>query len=87
MFKYKWKIDFVLDGKEYKPVNGILSLPTKVKSMEKYLITETKEPVKEPVKDEKELLVKKANELGLGSPSILKRNTIETLRKKIAEVE
>lgn len=47
-------------------------------------------PMYNPVierKDDKEDLVNKAHELGLGSPSTLKRLSVETLKERIEEAE
>lgn len=38
-------------------------------------------------KDDKEDLVNRAHELGLGSPSTLKRLSVETLKERIEEAE
>jgi hypothetical protein len=80
--KHNWKMDYIYEGKLYKSINGIVELPVEVKSIN---------PIKEDVEEQKTTsnekldLVKKAHELGLGSPSQLERNSIETLKKKIEE--
>lgn len=80
MFKHKCNQNVILDGKTYKPVQGIVELPIKMDKL-----NPVKEVKEEPKENEKDLLVKKAHELGLGSPSTLKRLSEETLKERIEE--
>lgn len=81
MYKYNWKLIFILDGKEYHPDNGVLSLPKEYKGLNQYKITEEEKPT------EKEQLIEEAHKLGIGSPSTLKRLSVETLKERIEEAK
>ena len=78
--KHNWKMDYIYEGETYKSINGIVDLPVEIQAI--YPIKEVKTT---PKPDEKEELIKMAVELGLGAESTLKRNSIETLKKKIEE--
>ena len=79
MFKHKINKNVIFKGKTYIPQNGIVTLPEKV---------DMYNPIEEKKDDsEKDELVAKAVGLGLGAESTLKRNSVETLKKKIAEAE
>ena len=73
--KYECKQDYILDGVIYKSNHGVINLPKKVNGLN--LIEENKE-------DDNDL-IKQANELGLGSPSTLRRLSEETLKERIAD--
>ena len=87
--KYKSDMDiWWSDGSLYKSHGGIVECPhelphpfIKIEDMKKA------KPVIEDkiVLSEKDTLVKQAHELGLGSPSTLKRLSIETLQERIEE--
>lgn len=84
MYKHVFNGNMIIDGKTYCPTNGILELPVRVDKLN---------PIEEEnddvviVFDEKEELINKAYDLGIGAKSTLKRNSIDTLKKKIEEVE
>lgn len=77
MVKHKIDKIVIFEGKTYIPQNGIVELPKKDGRYN---------PVEEE-NNEKDELVKKAVELGCGAESSLKRNSVETLKKKIEEAE
>jgi hypothetical protein len=79
--KHRWKTDYIYQGKTYKSINGVIDIPVEIQALNPY--KEVKE--QKTASNEKLDLVKKAHELGLGSPSQLERNSIETLKKKIEE--
>lgn len=80
MIKHKIDKIVIFEGKTYLPQAGYVYLPKRDKRYNP--VEETKE---ELILDEKEELIKIANESGLGSPSTLRRLTIETLKQKIEE--
>ena len=88
MIKHKIDKIVIFEGKTYLPQAGFVYLPKRderynpVEEPKEELILDEKE---ELILDEKEELIKIANESGLGSPSTLRRLTIETLKQKIEE--
>jgi hypothetical protein len=78
--KHKWNTDYIYKGKLYKSINGVIDIPVEIQSLNPFTEAKT---ILEP--DEKTELIKMAVELGLGAESTLKRNSIETLKKKIEE--
>lgn len=79
--KHKWNMDYIHEGTLYKTINGVVDLPVEIQKLN---------PIKEEPEDkifnsEKDELVDKAHGLGLGSPSTLKRLSIETLKERIEE--
>ena len=85
--KYYSEFDIYMGDKIYSPKNGIVDLPHELPEQFKR-VEETSEHAhveSETIVDEKEELIKMAVELGLGAESTLKRNSVETLRKKIEE--
>lgn len=81
--KYKSDYDiFWSDGSIWKTQNGIVECPHELP--ESFIkIEDMKRAI--PIDDEKEQLIIEANKLGLGSPSILSRNSVETLKQKIKD--
>ena len=79
MYKYYSDLPIITD-KVNLSVNGIVTVSKELKGFKP--VEEIKE---EPKTDEKDELIKIAVELGLGAESTLKRNSIETLKKKIEE--
>jgi hypothetical protein len=89
--KYKSDMDiWWSDGSLYKSHNGIVECPhelphpfIKLEEMKKA------KPVieEEIVINEKDILVNIAHDLGLGSPSTLKRLSIDTLNERIEEAK
>jgi len=75
MVKHKINKNVIYEGKTYIPQKGIVELPKKIQMYN---------PIEEET-GEKEQLITEANKLGLGSPSILSRNSVETLKKKIKD--
>lgn len=81
MIKHNYNKRYILDGKTYEPKkDGYLYLPIEVKNLRP--VIEEKEGIFNSEKDE---LIAMAIELGLGAESTLKRNSVETLKKKINE--
>ncbi len=78
--KYKSDYDIVMDDGVYKTVNGIVEMPYELPKSFIRIEENTK-----PVLSEKDELIKMAVDLGCGAESSLKRNSIETLKKKIEE--
>lgn len=75
--KHKYNKSFIYEGKLYKPVDGVIDIPVRIKKLN---------PIEEEI-DAKAELVKEAHSLGLGSPSTLKRLSEETLKEKIEEAK
>jgi len=84
---YKYKVNAKdhthSDGKSYRVVNGVLTVPFEINAPFAILIEE----IKEESTDNKDELIKLAVELGVDSESKLKRNSIETIKKKIEEAK
>ena len=70
------------DGSLYKSHGGIVDCPHELPAQ--FIKLEEMKMAK-PVLSEKDELIKMAVELGVGAESSLKRNSIETLKKKIEE--
>ncbi len=81
MYTYKSKYDIIMDDGIYKSCNGLVTMPYK---LDKPFVLVEKNVTN--TVDEKSELIKIAVELGL-SESILKRNSIETIKKKIEEAK
>jgi hypothetical protein len=81
--KHNWKMDYIYEGVTYKCINGVVDLPVEIQKLNP--IKEESEKDEKIFNSEKDELVSMAVELGLGAESTLKRNSIETLKKKIEE--
>jgi len=83
--KYYSKTDIYMGDKIYSPKNGVVDLPYELPEQFKRVEETIEHAPIELIVDEKDELIKMAVELGLGNESTLKRNSVETLRKKIEE--
>lgn len=85
--KYKSDYDiFWSDGSIWKTVNGVVECPHELPAhFERLDDTIEHKPTNNIHVENKAELIKMAVELGCGAESTLKRNSIETLKKKIEE--
>jgi len=85
MFKYKVdaKNHTHSDGKSYRVIDGILTVPFKINAPFARLIVEEKKVES----DEKETLIEEALGLKIGAKSSLKRLSVETLKERINEAK
>lgn len=83
--KHSFNQDYIHEGKIYKSINGIIDIPVRIEKLNPLEDIVKELGNKAEVLDDKAELIKMAVELGCGAESSLKRNSIETLKKKIEE--